>query len=98
MLPQYYDVVAGTPKIVLMNNNNHVFNVSVRVSVGLTVEAALEDLYDARTAPLAPKSGPKWVLLQPSVLNASFYFIENPVRLLRLTGTGDATILQQGIQ
>lgn len=96
MVPQYYTVVAGTPKVVLMNNNNHVFNVTIRVAAGQTVEAALEDILDAKVAPLSP--GPIWFALTAAPLGANLFVITNPVRLIRITGAGVATVLQQGIQ
>jgi hypothetical protein len=96
MLPQYYTVVAGTPKIVLMNNNCHVFNVTIRGAAGQVIEAALEDPTDPVINPKSP--GPVWFALTASPLGANLYALVNPVRLIRITGAGTATVLQQGIQ
>jgi hypothetical protein len=96
MLPQYYTVVGGTPKIVLMNNNCHVFNVMIRCAAGQTVEAALEDPIDGVVNPKSP--GPVWFAVTVSPLGANLYALVNPVRLIRITGAGVATVLQQGIQ
>lgn len=95
MLPQYI-VVTGAPVVTLLNNNCHVFNVSVHAAGGQTVEVAVEDVPNAATAPASP--GPTWVAAPASPLGANFYAIQVPVRLLRISGAGTATVLQQGIQ
>jgi hypothetical protein len=94
MKPQYI-VVAGTPKVVLLDTNRHVFNTTIRLAAGQTIEGALEDVADPVTAPNSP--GPVWGALTPSTLGANLYVLVNPIRLLRITGPGTATVLQQGI-
>lgn len=93
MKPQYI-TVAGTPVVVVMDNNCVEFDVTIRIAAGQTVEATLDDpLSDI--APTAP-AVQVWFPLTASPLGATIFVITAPVRQIRITGAGQATVLQQG--
>ena len=93
MKPQYI-TVAGTPVAVVLDNNCAVFNVTIRVIAGQTVDATLEDV-KSDIAPTAPATQ-IWAALTPSPLGSNLFTLVNPVRQIRITGAGVATVLQQG--
>jgi hypothetical protein len=94
MKPQYI-TVGGTPVIVPLDNNCGVFNVTVRTTAGQTVEGTLEDPKNPDTAPTAP-AAQVWATLPAAPLGATWFVLTNPIRQLRITGPGQATVLQQG--
>lgn len=100
MKPQYISLIGTTPKIVQLNNDCVDFNVAIRAPVGVTVEVALEDLYDATENPPsgAPAGGPTWLAVPAAV--DGVVTLTSPRRLVRFTPTGDAlvTMLQQGVR
>jgi hypothetical protein len=96
---------AGAPgaKVLELNNNTTAgFQLSIRAPAGVTVEFALEDLFDPTEQPPsgAPVGGPTWVAA-PNAVNANgvLHLSSTPYRLCRLTPTTGAevvTMLQQG--
>lgn len=95
MKPQYVTVVA-TPIVVPMDNNRGVFNVTIRCAAGQTVDATLEDVQNVDTAPNAP-AAQVWFAVVVDAVTANVYKIGYPVRQIRITGAGQATVLQQGV-
>jgi len=100
MKPEYITLVGTTPQIFQLNNNAVWFAVAIRAPAGVTVEVALEDLYDANEQPPsgAPAGGPTWLAAPAAV--AGVITLTSPARLVRLTPTagGVCTILQQGVR
>jgi hypothetical protein len=101
MRPQYIQLRGTTPQVVLLNNNNHDFNVAIRAPVGVTVEVTLEDPVDPAVAANLPNSGSPgqtWTAAPAAVAGVINLLV--PARCVRLTPTVDAqvTILQQGLQ
>ena len=92
MLPSYIDLPDTTPVVVPLNNNNHVFNVSIRVSAGVTAETTLESVQ-------VTPSGRTPVWSAAPAASDGYIKLNFPVTAVRLTAaaSGVATILQQGI-
>src|SRR4249920_2739375 len=101
MQNQYLTLVGTTPKVVTLNNNCHVFNVSVFAPAGVTVEQSVISPDDS----VAPNSFTPPVTTQVPVWGATPTAVAGviqlvaPVSALRFTPTagGIVSILQQGI-
>lgn len=99
MTPRYITIVGGTPKVVPLDNDIAVFNVSVRTDA-TTIEFCLEDPDDSvapNTFSPAVGPGPTW-LAAPAPVNGVVVlnFPCAAVRLSKATN-GVATVLQQGV-
>ena len=98
MRPISVNVTAG-PIVVPLNNNNQVFNVSIRTAGATTLEVCLERPDDsvpgsAYELPVGP--APTWFAAPAAV--GGLTTLTSPVAAVRLTGVGTATILQQGLE
>ena len=90
-----YLTLDGDPKIVTLNTNCAVFNVSIRTDA--TIEVTLENPNDS-VAPNTYRTpvGPAPVWLTAPVPVNGVTVLKDPVSAVRLTGGTSATILQQG--